>query len=357
MKLKAAIISLGSTSSKWIAKAMKKYFDEVDEYDIRDIEVNLGKKPEVLHKGKIIPEYDCVYAKGSFRYNPLLRAITTIIYNKSYMPIAATAFTIGQDKLLTQLKLDQNNIPMPKTYLASTPKSARNILKKINYPIIMKFPEGTQGKGVMYADSFASASSLLDALTALKQPFLIQEYVETGGVDIRAFVIGDEVIAMKRKAEKGEERANIHAGGEGIPVLLDYEQKKIAVNAAKTIGAEICGVDILESIKGPLVIEVNLSPGLQGITAATNIDIADKIARLLYEKTSSIKKSEKDKGATEIMKVITEDNEIEKEIITNLVFRGEKILLPELASKISKIKEEDEVCLKLKKGKIVIEKS
>ena len=202
MKLKAALISLGSTSSKWIGKAMQKYFDEVDSYDIKGIEVTLGDKPMVLYKGEPIPKYDCVYAKGSFRYNPILRSITSILQKESYMPITSTAFTIAHDKLITQLVLDQNKIPMPKTYLASTAKSARDILKKLNYPIIMKFPEGTQGKGVMYADSFASASSLLDTLTALKQPFLIQEFVETGGTDIRAFIIGKESFGVKRKAEK-----------------------------------------------------------------------------------------------------------------------------------------------------------
>jgi len=356
MKIKAALISMRSDSSKWIVKAMKKYFDEVDDYDIREIEVNMGKKPEVLYKGKPIQSYDCIYAKGSFRYNPLLRAISSILNDKCYMPIKPTAFTIGQDKLLTQLKLDQNNIPMPKTYLASTTKAARGILKKVNYPIIMKFPEGTQGKGVMFADSFAGASSLLDALTALKQPFLIQEYVETGGTDIRAVVIGDEVVAMKRTAEQGEERANIHRGGKGKAITLDYEAKKIAVDAAKTIGAEICAVDLLEGFNEYFVIEVNLSPGLQGITKTTNVDVADKIAKYLYERTKAIKTSEKEKQSSELIKTL-EKGETERDIIMNLTFRGEKILLPELAKKISKFSEDDEVCLKLKKGRIVVEKS
>ncbi len=357
MKLRAALISLGSTSSKWVGKAMEKYFDEVDMYDIREIEVIMGKKPEVLYKGKPIPNYDCVYSKGSFRYNALLRAISMILYNKCYMPIKPISFTIGHDKLLTQLILDKHNVPMPKTYLAATPKAARDILKKVNYPMIMKFPEGTHGKGVMYADSFASASSLLDALTALNQPFLIQEYIETGGKDIRAVVIGNEVFAMERKAEKGEERANIHTGGKGKAISLDYNAKKIAINAAKIIGAEICAVDLLEDVKEHVVIEVNLSPGLQGITEVTTVDIADKIAKYLYEQTKLIKTTEKEKESNEIMKNIEEKNETAKEIITNLTFRGEKILLPELAKKISKLSEDDEVCLSLKKGMIVVKKS
>ena len=356
MRLSAALISLGSTSSRWLAKAMKKYFDEVDEYDLKNIEINLGKETSVLYKGKEIKEHDCIYAKGSFRYSLPLRGLTSILYKKCYMPITSIAFTFGHDKLLTQLRLDQKGVPMPRTYLASSPKAAREILGKVNYPIIMKFPRGTQGKGVMFADSFASASSLMDALTALKQPFLIQEYIDTGGIDIRAVVIGNEVIAMKRRAVRGEARANIHAGAKGRALSLDDETKKIAVNAARAIGADICAVDILESAKGPLVIEVNLSPGLQGITEAAQLDVADKIAKLLYENTKTIKSAEKDKGSAEIINIMEEKEEIEKEILTNLNFRGDRIMLPELASKISRLKEGDEIALKLKKGKISIEK-
>ncbi|MCK4522161.1 MAG: ATP-grasp domain-containing protein, partial [Nanoarchaeota archaeon] len=207
--MKSAVISLGSVSSKWIVKAMSKYFDSVDDIDIRDIEINISaEKLNVLYKGKQLNDYDCIYAKGSFRYQPILRAITTALYDTTYMPIKAPAFTVGHDKVLTQLDIQKNKIPMPKTYLSSSAQAAKKILEKMNYPIVMKFPSGTQGKGVMFADSYSSASSMLDALSALRQPFLIQEYVETGGVDTRAIVIGDKVVAsMKRESTQGEKRA------------------------------------------------------------------------------------------------------------------------------------------------------
>jgi len=213
--MRAALISLGSKSSEWTAEAMRKHFDEVDELDLKDMEINIsGKKSEVLYQGKPIINYDCIFAKGSFRYAPLLRSLTSLLKNKCYMPLSASSFTIGHDKLLTQLRLQKHNIPMPKTYLAATTYAAKQILEKVNYPIIMKFPQGTQGKGVLVADSYASASSMLDALTALNQPFLIQEFVDTGGTDVRAIVVGDKVVAaMKRKADIKEARANIHAGG------------------------------------------------------------------------------------------------------------------------------------------------
>jgi len=355
--MKAAVISLGSTSSKWIVKAMEKYFDHVDDIGLKDIEINLiPVESVVLVEGQPTGEYNCIYAKGSFRYNPLLRSITTLLSKKSYMPIKASAFTIAHDKLLTQLKMDLEKIPMPKTYLSASTKAAKKILEKVNYPIIMKFPEGTHGKGVMFADSFASANSILDALTALKQPFLIQEYIETGGVDIRAIVVGDNVVAaMKRKAEEGEKRANIHSGGKGESIVLDAKTKKIAVNAAKAIGAEICGVDLIEGSKGPLVLEINVSPSLQGITNTTKIDVAEKIAKYLYEKTKEFSDVEKKNGTKKIMEDIGIRDK-EKQLITTLDFRGNRILLPELMTEITKFDDKEEVDIKAEKDKLVIKK-
>lgn len=355
--LKAAVVSLGSVSSKWIVKALKKYMKVVDDISIKDIEVTLSTKGKgLLYKGKPMDEYDCILIRGSFRYAPLLRAITTIFSKSAYMPMQASAFSIVHDKLLTQLELQRHNIPMPQTYLSSTPEAAKKLLEKVNYPIIMKFPSGTQGKGVMFADSFAGASSMLDALTALKQPFLIQEYVETGGVDTRAIVVGDKVVAaMHRKAVSGEKRANIHAGGTGEACRLDPITQKIAVDTAKALGAEILAVDILESVKGPIVIEANISPGLQGVTQATKIDVADRIARYLYAKTKDFAQSRKKKEAREIMEEITPMGG-GKEIISNLDFRGSKILLPEVVTKISGFKAEDDFMIKIDKGKLEIEK-
>ena len=242
-------------------------------------------KIEVLHEGKPIKGYDCIYPKGSYKYHTLLESLTASLHKECYIPFSPHSFVLGHDKLLTQIKLQKNNVPMPKAYISSTDEEAKNILEDINYPIIMKFPHGTQGKGVMYAESFAVASSLLDALSTLKQPFLIQEYVETGSTDIRAIVVGEKVVAsMKRKADGREKRANFHMGGTGEPVTLDTKTKNLAIKAAKVLGADICAVDMLEGVKSPLVIEVNLSPGLQLITKTTEIDVADKMAHYLFEK-------------------------------------------------------------------------
>ena len=226
---------------------------------------------------------------------------------------------------------------MPITYLASSTRAAKKILNEVNYPIVLKFPHGTQGKGVMFAESFAAASSMLDALIALKQPFLIQEYIETGGVDIRAFVVGDKVAAsMKRKAVRGEMRANIHTGGTGESCVLDQKTKNIA--------------------KGPLVIEANLSPGLQGITKATSINVADKIAKYLFEKSEIFSARDRDEATLKIFEDLGLSGEIAQQIITNLDFRASRILLPKIVTDISQFGEKDEVVLKVEKGKLVVER-
>ena len=359
-KIKAALISLGSTSSQWTLKAMKNYFDEVDEIDVREIEINLGSKDNpVLYKGEPLKQYDCIYAKGSFRYASVLRSVTELVSHNTCMPIKSKSFTLGHNKLLTHLKMQTAGVPMPTTYLTPNPDAAKELLKKINYPIIMKFPEGTQGKGVMFADSYASASSMLDALATLNQPFIIQEYIETEGKDIRALVIGIKVVAaMERTAVKGEKRANIHAGGTGKATQIDTHTQKIAIKAAKAIGADICAVDILEG-KGPLVIEINLSPGLQGITKATSIDIADKIARHLYKQTKPLVEVKEGTKASKILQDLGIDDSTPdglKEIITPAEFRGERLLLPDIATKIADLKEKEEITLKVKKGYISIEK-
>ncbi len=359
--MNAAIISLGSVSSRWTADAMKSLFDSVDILDIRKVEINIGAKKDayLIYEGKPFRKYDCVYAKGSYRYGALLRAVTSYLSENAYMPIRDNAFTLVHNKLLTHLVLQQSDIPMPLTYLTPTPSAAKKLLERLNYPIVMKFPEGTQGKGVMFADSFAAASSLLDALQTLKQPFIIQEYVETGSTDIRAIVVGDKVVAaMQRIAVYGEKRANIHAGGIGEAVTLDTHTKRIAIKAAKAMGADICGVDLLNGPKGPIVIELNLSPGLQGIKRATGIDVATHIAKYLFKKT----KEKKEAGPSVSGENILEDLGIgdangEKEILTNIDLRGDRILLPEIATTLSRFSENDEITIKTDKNRIVIEKA
>lgn len=356
--MKAALVSMGSVSSKWTLEAMKKHFGTVDAIDVRYLEIKLGTKNlEIYYKDQLLGEYDCIYAKGSYKYAQILRAITVAYWGRCYLPIKPNTFSLGHNKLLTQLELQAAGIPMPCTYLTPTTTAAKKLLEKIKYPVIMKFPEGSHGKGVMVADSFASASSMLDALTSLNQPFIIQEYIEAGGKDIRAFVVGDKVVAsMTRTAAKDEKRSNIHAGGTGTSIELDAHTKSIAVKAAKVIGCDICGVDILMSEQGPLVLEVNLSPGLQGITKATKLDVADKIGKFLSEKAEGFKDNKKVSQTTTLLRDAGVEGELGQQIITNLSVRGKKIILPEIVMDLTDFDDKHEVSIQAKKGKLMITK-
>jgi ribosomal protein S6--L-glutamate ligase len=146
-------------------------------------------------------------------------------------------------------------------------------------PCVIKLIEGTQGKGVILAETPKAAESVIDGLRQMKAHFLVQEFIkESNGCDIRAFVIGDKVVAsMMRKAKDGEFRSNLHRGGTAIQVEISEEEARVAVNAAKALGLNVAGVDLLRSARGPLVLEVNSSPGLQGIENSTGLDIADMI--------------------------------------------------------------------------------
>ncbi len=359
--MKAAIISLRSKSSQWIGEAMKNYFDEVDDLDLKNIEVRTSTHGLIVkYKGGKIGDYDCVYAKGSFRFPLLLRSISDVISKKCYMPLRPEAFTIGPDKWLTYLELQKNGVPMPATYLSPTLDIAKKILKEVTYPVIMKFPSGTQGKGVMYAGDYAAASSMLDALSALNQAVIIQEYIETDGTDMRLIVAGDEVVAaMKRVAVSEEKRANIHAGGKGAPFEPDEITKRVAVKTAKVVGADICAVDLLPSAKGPLVIEVNLSPGLQGITKATGINVADLLAKFLYKRTQEFISKKSSSESSSVFREMGIDDEGKNgatELISNLEFRGHRVLLPESITKLARLNDKDEYVIKLDGKNVSIRK-
>ena len=355
--MRLAIISLGGTSSELIGKEAKDFFDHVELLDIRKIEVTAGfKELEALYEKKPIKDYDCVYIRGSFNYSLLQRSLTFILQNKNvYMPFQPDSFTIAHDKFLTSLALQKAGVKVPKTYLAATMKAAKKLLEEVHFPIIMKVPSGSQGKGVMSAGSLASARSMLDTLESLRQPVILQEYIETDATDIRAIVAGKKVVAsMKRKGRAGEIRSNIHQGGVGIAYELDYDAENIAVKAAKAVNADICGVDILEGVKGNLVLEVNLSPGLRGIMNATKKNVAKSIAEFLHNQTIEFKSRENNKGYEEIMKGIKAKSD--KEILTNLEIKAGKIRLPELMTKMSGFEEGEEVVLVAENGKIEVKK-
>lgn len=199
-------------------------------------------------------------------------------------PVLNTAAAIAgsRDKLRCLQELALHGIATPNTLMAHRRTSVPALVERVGgLPVIVKLVQGTQGIGVMLASTMEEAETLLNTFWDLGHDILLQEFIqESEGRDVRAFVIGGEVVAaMRRQARAGEFRSNIHRGGEGSPVTLEPDFAHAAVEAARVVGLEVAGVDMLESDRGPLVIEVNSSPGFEGIEAATKVDVAGAMIR------------------------------------------------------------------------------
>jgi ribosomal protein S6--L-glutamate ligase len=186
----------------------------------------------------------------------------------------------SRDKLRCLQVLSKEGIGLPKTVFTNYSRNVEHVVESAGgVPVILKLLEGTQGLGVVLAENKNAAQSVLEAFNGLKARVIVQEFIkEAKGADIRAFVVDGEVIgAMKRQGKPGEFRSNIHRGGSSQAIELTVEERYTAILAAKAVGLGIAGVDLLQSERGPLVLEVNSSPGLQGIEKATEVDIAGKI--------------------------------------------------------------------------------
>jgi ribosomal protein S6--L-glutamate ligase len=186
----------------------------------------------------------------------------------------------SRDKLRSLQVMSKANVDMPKTVFASNKSSAKDVIALSGgAPLVLKILEGTQGVGVVLVDSEKAAKSVLDAFYGMDVNLLVQEFIaEADGTDIRALIVGGEVVgAMKRKGAEGDFRSNLHQGGSATAHTLTRKEKSTALAAAKAMGLGVCGVDMIPSSRGPLVMEVNSSPGLEGIEKSTNIDIAGKI--------------------------------------------------------------------------------
>ncbi|MCB0311012.1 MAG: RimK family alpha-L-glutamate ligase, partial [Bdellovibrionales bacterium] len=180
--------------------------------------------------------------------------------------------------------LSRKGIGMPITGFANAPEDTNHLIALSgSAPLVIKLIEGTQGKGVVLAETKQAAESVIDAFRTLSANILVQEFIkESAGSDIRCFVIGEKVVAaMKRQAKEGEFRANLHRGGTASLVKLTPDERATAIRAAKIIGLNVCGVDIMRSDRGPVVLEVNSSPGLEGIEGATGKDVAGMIIEFI----------------------------------------------------------------------------
>ncbi len=253
--------------------------------------------PTVYYKGHTVNGIDAVIprigASVTFYGAAIVRQFEMM---KVFSATKSQAILRSRDKLRALQVLSKAGIGVPKTAFASQTCDVDNLISHVGgAPVIIKLLEGTQGIGVVLAESKQAAKSVIEAFYGLKADILIQEYIkEAAGADIRAFVLDNKVVgAIRRQGKEGEFRSNLHRGGEGEVIKLSQDEKATALKAAKALGLSIAGVDMLRSNRGPLILEVNSSPGLQGIETITNVDVAGKIIEFVEK--SGKKKLEIDK--------------------------------------------------------------
>lgn len=232
----------------------------------------------VHYKGRQLPHYDAVIPRiGSamtFYGTAVLRQFEML---GSYPLNESVAITRARDKLRSLQLLARQGIDLPVTGFAHSPDDTNDLINRVGgAPLVVKLVEGTQGIGVVLAETRQAAESVIDAFRGLNAHILVQEYIkEAQGCDIRCLVVGDRVVAaIERQAKPGDFRSNLHRGGVARQVVISANEREIALKATRTLGLDIAGVDILRSRRGPLVMEVNASPGLEGIEKTSGINIA-----------------------------------------------------------------------------------
>lgn len=259
-----------------------------------------AKEPEIHMRGVELPQFDAVIprigASVTFYGTAVLRQFEMM---GTYPLNESVAISRSRDKLRSLQLLSRKGIGLPVTGFASKPSDIPDLIDMVGgAPLVIKLLEGTQGIGVVLAETRKAAESVIEAFMGLNAHFMVQEYIkEAGGADLRCFVIGDKVIAaMKRQAKPGEFRSNLHRGGSATLVKLSPAERTTAVKAAKTMGLNVAGVDLLRSNHGPLVMEVNSSPGLEGIESATDKDVATQIITFIEKNAKQHKTRTKGRG-------------------------------------------------------------
>lgn len=281
--MKIAILSRDSTlySTKRFVEAIEQKGHEAQVIDYLKCFMNINtKKPSMIYDGQEL-NFDAIIPRigtsNSFYGAAIVRQFEAM---NTYSINPSIAITRSRDKLRSQQILARKGIDMPVTGIAHSPSETDALIELVGgVPLIIKLVEGTQGVGVVLAETKQAADSVIQTLMGLNVNIIIQEFIkESKGQDLRCFVVGKKVVAaMKRTAGADEFRANIHRGGTGEQVKITKEEREIAIKAASIMGLRMAGVDLLRSKRGTLVLEVNSSPGLEGIEKATGKDIAGVI--------------------------------------------------------------------------------
>ncbi len=272
----------------WLLEEAKKRFDRATYAEVPFVRI---ENAEPFFKNMKLSDYDCILPRIPKTYRNFGYNICKLLEGKVYLPIKPEALLVAHNKFLTLLALNKAGIPTPKTYLALSRNGIKEILNKVQYPVVIKLLYGSLGKGVMFAESRESVVPLIDTIEGMNEPFILEEYIKNPGEDIRAMVIGNEVIAMRRIAEKGERRANIGSGGKAKKIKLSEELRELAIKSARTIGLGIAGIDIIIGEDGrPKVIEANVNVIFSEITKVTGVNIAEKMINYVWSEAEIAKK-------------------------------------------------------------------
>lgn len=261
---------------------------------------NTSQQPAIHYKGENLGEFDAVIprigASITFYGAAVLRQFEML---RIFAVNESIAITRSRDKLRAIQLLSRRGVGLPTTGFAHSPDQIDDLIDMVGgAPLVIKLLEGTQGVGVVLAETRNAARSVIEAFLDMKAHFVVQEYIkEAQGTDVRCFVINGEVIAsMERVAPAGEFRSNLHRGGRASLAAITNEEREMVIRATKIMGLNIAGVDLIRSKRGPLILEVNSSPGLAGIEMVSKIDIASKIIQFIEENASSHPSKERGAG-------------------------------------------------------------
>lgn len=288
-------------STKRLVEAVKARGHEVQVVDpLRCYMTIASQRPTIHYKGEELTGFDAIIprigASITFYGTAVVRQFEMMgVYSIN----ESVAISRSRDKLRSLQLLSRKGIGLPVTGFAHSTQYTRDLISQVGgAPLVVKLLEGTQGIGVVLTETQKAAESVIEAFRGLKENILVQEFIkEAGGADIRCFVVGDKVIAaMKRQGADGEFRSNIHRGGKASVIRLTPEERSTAVRSARIMGLNVAGVDILRSNHGPVVMEVNSSPGLEGIELATGKDVAGQIVAFIEKQAGPGKTRTRGKG-------------------------------------------------------------
>lgn len=283
-RMKIAILSRNPQlySTRRLVEAAEKHGHEAHVIDHLRCNIEIEQKgPSLFYGSEYLEGFDAVIprvgASVTFYGTAVVRQFEMM---NVFSVNSSRGIVHSRDKLRCLQVLSKEGIGLPKTVFTNYSRNVEHVVESAGgAPVVLKLLEGTQGLGVVLAENQNAAQSVLEAFNGLKARVIVQEFIkEAGGADIRAFVVDGEVVgAMKRQGKEGEFRSNLHRGGTATILDLTEEEKRTAIKAAEAVGLGVAGVDLLQSSRGPLVLEVNSSPGLEGIERATGVDIAGKI--------------------------------------------------------------------------------